>query len=476
VGSQGEKLGSVVTLTDITQRKAAEEQIKQLAFYDPLTRLPNRRLLLDRLRQAVTACALHRRQVALLFIDLDNFKALNDTLGHDIGDRLLQQVGQRLIGCVRKGDTVARLGGDEFVVLLYDLSEQFPEAAAQTQRVGAKIQAALNQPYQIGLHHCFSTPSIGATLINDPQTSVDDLLKQADLAMYQAKAAGRNTLRFFAPAMQATLETRTALEAQLHEGLKHGQFLLYYQSQVDDEGDLIGAEALLRWRHPQRGLIAPAEFMALAEENGLILPLGLWVLATACAQLVRWARRPETAHLTLAVNVSARQFRHPDFVDQIRAVLDEQGADPHQLKLELTESLLLDDIGDTIAKMIALKALGLVFALDDFGVGYSSLTYLKRLPLAQLKIDRSFIRDVLTDPNDAAIARTIVALAHSLGLDVIAEGVETEAQREFLIRGGCRAFQGYLFDRPGPVEALRGVAPSARWRTGSDIRRAENLQ
>jgi EAL domain-containing protein (putative c-di-GMP-specific phosphodiesterase class I) len=322
------------------------------------------------------------------------------------------------------------------------------------QVVGAKVLTALTQPYELAGHHCHSTPSIGATLIGEYPVSVDELLKRADLAMYQAKAAGRNTLRFFDPEMQAALEARTALESELREALREGQFLLWYQAQVDSEGRLTGAEALVRWLHPRRGLVAPARFIPLAEETGLILPLGRWVLETACSQLARWAQRPQTAGLTLAVNVSAREFRHPGFVAQVEAVLEVSGADPHRLKLELTESLLLEDIADTIAKMTALKALGVGFSLDDFGTGYSSLSYLKRLPLDQLKIDQSFVRDVLTDPNDAAIARTIVALAHSLGLAVIAEGVETEGQRAFLLESGCRAFQGYLFGRPGPVEGL----------------------
>ncbi len=462
VGPQGEPLGSVVTLTDITQLKAAEDQIEQLAFYDPLTRLPNRRLLLDRLHQTVGICARGRQQGALLFIDLDNFKVLNDTLGHYIGDLLLQQVGQRLLNCVRVGDTVARLGGDEFVVILDGLSELPREAIDQTRNVSAKIQAALNQPYQLASHHCDSTSSIGATLISDHQTTMDDLLKQADLAMYQAKAAGRNTLRFFDPIMQAALEMRATLERQLREGLREGQFLLYYQPQVDHEGGLTGAEALLRWRHPVRGLVGPADFIPLAEETGLILQLGHWVLETACAQLANWALHPDTARLSLAVNVSARQFRHPNFVDQVRGVIERHGTDPRQLKLELTESLLLDNIEDTIVKMSALKDAGLIFSLDDFGTGYSSLSYLKRLPLDQLKIDQSFVQDVRIDPNDAAIASAIVTLAHNLGLDVIAEGVETGAQREFLLERGCCAFQGYLFGRPGPIEALRVTRSGSR--------------
>lgn len=461
IGSRGERLGSVVTLTDITQRKAAEKQIQQLAFFDPLTQLPNRRLLLDRLAQTLATFLRSGQPAALMFIDLDHFKTLNDTRGHDVGDLLLRQVGQRLSASVRLEDTVARFGGDEFVVILKDLGAYPQEAAAQTQCVGEKIQAALNQPYALasGNFHC--TSSIGVTLIHDGSASVDDLLKQADLAMYQAKAAGRDTLRFFDPAMQMDLEARTLLESQLRQGLEDGQFLLYYQPQVDHAGRLIGAEALLRWQHPQRGLIAPGEFIALAEETGLILPLGQWVLETACAQLAIWARQPATAGLRLAVNFSARQFFIPDFVDQVRAALGRHDINPNQLKLELTESMLLDNIENTATKMTTLKTLGVTFSLDDFGTGYSSLTYLKRLPLDQLKIDQSFVRDVLTDANDAAIVRVIVALAHSLSLAVIAEGVETEGQREFLLRSGCRAFQGYLFGRPGPVEALWGTRPAS---------------
>ena len=452
----------VGTLTDITVRKAAEDEIKHLAFYDPLTRLPNRRLLLDRMQQALASSARSGREGALLFIDLDNFKTLNDTLGHDIGDLLLQQVAQRLASCVREGDTVARLGGDEFVVMLEDLSKNPQESATQTEIVGEKILAALNLPYQLAGRQHHSTPSIGATLFNDHLNSVDELLKRADLAMYQAKAAGRNTLRFFDPEMQAVVTFRAALESDLRQGLQQNQFVLYYQSQVDGVGRVTGAEALLRWRHPQRGLVSPADFIPLAEETGLILPLGHWVLETACAQLVAWAALPDMSHLTLAVNVSARQFRHPDFVDQVLAVLDNSGAKPQKLKLELTESLVLDDVEDIIAKMTALKNKGVGFSLDDFGTGYSSLSYLKRLPLDQLKIDQSFVRDILTDANDAAIARTIVALAQSMSLAVIAEGVETGEQRDFLARQGCLAFQGYLFGRPLPAKVYDESVSAAR--------------
>nr|MDP2190078.1 EAL domain-containing protein [Rhodoferax sp.] len=441
----------VGTHTDITARKAAEDEIMRLAFYDPLTQLPNRRLLADRLTQALAASTRSRRHGALLFIDLDHFKTLNDTLGHDKGDLLLQQVALRLVSCVREGDTVARLGGDEFVLLLEGLSELAEEAATQTETVGEKILATLNQPYLLAGYENRSTPSIGITLFTDHQTSIEELLKQADLAMYQSKAAGRNTLRFFDSEMQAIVTAHAALEFDLREALRQQQFVLYYQAQVLDKGRLTGAEALLRWQHPQRGLVSPAVFIGLAEETGLILPVGHWVLETACAQLAQWAAQPNTSHLSLAVNVSAKQLQQADFVDQVLAVLGSTGANPHRLKLELTESLLLSNVENTIAKMSALKAKGVEFSLDDFGTGYSSLSYLKRLPLDQLKIDQSFVRDILIDPNDAAIAKMVVALADSLGLSVIAEGVETEAQRSFLADLGCHAYQGYLFSHPLPL-------------------------
>ena len=444
----------VGTMIDITKRKAAEDKVKYLAFYDPLTQLPNRQLLLERLEQALAASAGSQRHGALLLIDLDNFKTLNDTLGHGMGDLLLQQVAKRLIDYKCESEAVTRLGGDEFVVMLENLSDAPGEAARQAETVGQSLIALLTQTYLLAGYEHYSTSSIGVTLFNGYQESVAELLKRVDFAMYQAKAAGRNTMRFFDPAMQAAVTARAVLEVDLRDAVREGQFLLYYQAQVDGAGDLIGAEALVRWRHPRRGMVSPAEFIPLAEETGLILPLGHWVLETACKQLIVWAAQPEMAHLALAVNVSARQFRHPDFVAQVRAVLDHSGANPEKLKLELTESLLVANMEDIIAKMTALRAWGVGFSLDDFGTGYSSLAYLKRLPLDQLKIDQSFVRDILTDPNDAAIARTIVALAHSLGLAVIAEGVETEAQRDFLTRNGCHAFQGYLFGRPGPAENL----------------------
>ena len=448
------------TWRDITERKASADKIERLAFYDPLTDLPNRRLLLDRLEQALTSSARHHRFGALLLLDMDDFKTLNDTLGHDVGDQFLVEVARRLQASVREGDTVARHGGDEFVVILEDLSED-ALAPMQAESVAVKILLAVSKPYLLDLtvreglkntrsYHC--TSSIGITLFRGNSVSADELMKRADTAMYQAKAGGRNALRFFDPEMQAVVAARATLDNDLREAVRQGQFCLYYQPQVDSGGSRTGVEALVRWQHPRRGLVSPIEFIPQAEATGLIIPLGQWVLEAACAQLVAWETVPGMSALVVSVNVSARQFRHVDFVNQVLAIIDSSGVNPKKLKLELTESLLLEDAENIIGKMAVLKAKGIGFSLDDFGTGYSSLSYLKRLPLDQLKIDRSFVRDVLTDPNDAAIARTIVALAQSMGLAVIAEGVETEAQREFLAANGCTAYQGYLFGRPMPAE------------------------
>jgi diguanylate cyclase (GGDEF)-like protein/PAS domain S-box-containing protein len=448
----------VAVKSDITARKEAEERINNLAFFDPLTGLPNRRLLLDRLKHAIASAHRTDRHGALLFIDLDNFKTLNDTLGHDIGDLLLRQTAQRLLGCVREDDTVARLGGDEFVVLLEHVSTQVQDTASSAETVAGKILAALNQSYQLDSFTCHSSASIGVTLFSDHQGNLEDLLKRADLAMYQAKTAGRNTLRFFDPQMQVAVTTRAALEEDLREALRSQQFVLFYQAQVDGAGAITGVEALLRWHHPRRGLVSPAEFIPLAEDTGLIVPIGRWVLETACAQLSAWSARADRRALNIAVNVSARQFYSQDFVEQVTQVLDASGAAPQRLKLELTESLLVTHIEDVISKMQTLKAAGVCFSLDDFGTGYSSLSYLKKLPLDQLKIDQSFVRDILVDPNDAAIAKMVVALAESLGLAVIAEGVETDAQRSFLAELGCHAYQGYLFSRPLPLDEFEQLA------------------
>ncbi len=448
----------VASLIDITQRKAAEDEVKQLAFYDPLTQLPNRRLLLNRLHQSLLVSQRTHHLGALLFIDLDNFKVLNDTLGHDMGDLLLQQVAHRLMGCVRESDTVARLGGDEFVIMLESLSKTVQEAVAQSESVGRKILLSLNQPYVLGEqqpYHC--TASIGIALLGDRQDSVDDLMKRADLAMYESKAAGRNTLCFFDPQMQENIRARVTLEADLRRGLPEQEFCLYYQPQVDDTNHITGAEALVRWNHPAHGLLSPAVFIPLAEETGLIAPLGQWVLEAACKQLGVWRNQPDKAHLSISVNVSAVQLRQPDFVEQVLTIITQTQANPERLKLEVTESLLLDNVEDVIAKMTALKAHGIGFSLDDFGTGYSSLAYLKRLPLDQLKIDQTFVRDLLTDPNDATIARTIIALAESMGLSVIAEGVETKEQRDCLASEGCHAYQGYFFGKPLPLEAFEAL-------------------
>jgi diguanylate cyclase (GGDEF)-like protein/PAS domain S-box-containing protein len=439
---------------DITERRAAVDEIEHLAHYDALTQLPNRKLLMDRLEGALTRDDSSASIGALMLIDLDHFKVLNDTLGHAKGDLLLQQVATRLAGCLRLGDTVARLGGDEFVVMLEDLGLSEPSATACAGKVGMKVLATLSEPYELAGHQHHGTCSMGITCFGQRKESVGDLLKQADLAMYQAKAAGRNTLCFFDPLMQAAANANAAVSSELRQGLHDGQFVLYYQPQVGNNNKMFAVEALIRWQHPQRGLVLPGEFIAQAEENGLILPLGSWVLEAACAQLAVWAKKSETAHLCIAVNVSALQFRNPEFVDLVMRIITQAGIAASRLKLELTESLLAKDMEITIAKLGMLKKMGVTLAIDDFGMGYSALSYLKHLPLDQLKIDRSFVKDLLTDPNDAAIARTIIGLAQSLGLEVIAEGVENEAQRALLARFGCECYQGYYYCQPLPIDEL----------------------
>lgn len=439
---------------DITERKAAVDEIEHLAFYDVLTQLPNRKLLMDRLERALAQGAHSDTIGALMFIDLDHFKVLNDTLGHAKGDLLLQKVASRLSGCLRLSDTVARLGGDEFVVMLEDLGADSLNAINYADRVGEKILSTLSEPYELQGHQHHGTCSIGITCFNRQGQSVGDLLKQADLAMYQAKASGRNALCFFDPMMQAAATANAALSSDLRRGLHESEFVLYYQPQVGYDNRMFAVEALVRWRHPERGLVMPGEFVAQAEESGLILLLGHWVLEQACAQLALWAQRSETAHLRIAVNVSVRQFRHPEFVDQVMHIMRAAGVQADRLKLELTETLLATDIEVSVAKMGMLKDAGVTLSIDDFGMGYSALSYLKHLPLDQLKIDRAFVKDILTDPNDAAIARTIIGLAQSLGLGVIAEGVENEAQRALLARFGCECYQGYLYCQPVPIEEL----------------------
>jgi diguanylate cyclase (GGDEF)-like protein len=396
----------------------------------------------------------HARDGALMFIDLDNFKVLNDTLGHQKGDMLLQQVARRLRNCVAKGDVVARLGGDEFVVLLENTPEKPLDPLTAAQKVSQRILEGLGEPYVLPgyLHH--STCSIGVTLFGRTPSSVNELLKQADLAMYQAKAAGRNAVRFFDPEMQAVATANAALASDLRIAWRENHLKIEYQPQVGMDGTMTGVEALLRWEHPARGIVHPDEFIPTAEETSLIIPIGHWVLEAACSQLALWARRPDRAHLSIAVNVSVRQFRHPDFIDDVMTCVRRVGVPADKLKLELTESLLADGLDVTVAKMRSLKEMGVRLSVDDFGIGYSSLSYLKRLPIDELKIDRAFIKDILTDTNDAAIAGTIIGLCRSLGLEVIAEGVETEEQRAFLARQGCYRYQGYLFCRPLPIDQL----------------------
>ena len=451
-----------LVLTDVSQQKQAEEEVEHLAFYDPLTSLPNRRLMLDRLNQIMLATTRTGHAGALLFIDIDNFKTLNDTLGHDAGDLLLQQMAQRLAASVRAGDTVSRQGGDEFVVILDKLSEQPAEAAKETKIIADKILTALRQSYQLANHTYLTSVSIGATLFNTQEIVIDDLLKQADLAMYEAKAAGRNTFRFFNPHMQESINAHAKLVDNLHVALEQQQFQLHYQIQVDCVGVPVGAEALIRWR-TATGLLTPFNFLALAEETGLILAIGQWVIDTACAQLKLWQQHPLTRDITLSVNVSAKQFKHSDFVQQVQEAILKHDINPVLLRLELTESLVVGDVESLIPGMNALKNIGVRFILDDFGTGYSSIQYLKKLPLECLKIDQSFVRDIETDADSQAIVSTIISMAHHLGIDVMAEGVETEAQRQYLLSKGCKNFQGYLFALPLPIDEFQASLKKADW-------------
>ena len=451
----------VGTQTDISERKAAEREISNLVFKDPLTQLPNRRLLQDRLMQALSASERRGNSGALLFIDLDNFKIINDTLGHFVGDLLLQQVAHHLTTCVRECDTVSRIGGDEFVLILEELNQDTLEAATQAEAISENIIATLNQPYHLGIHECRTTASIGITLFNSHQRDIEVLFQQADIAMYQAKKAGRNSMRFFDPKMQESINSLATLEKELRHALKQHQFQLHYQIQVDTEQRPLGAEALIRWIHPERGFVSPAQFIPMAEENGLILPIGLWVLETACERLKAWEQEPGTRDLVLAVNVSARQFNQPDFVAQVNSVVQRHSIDPTRLKLELTESMLAENIEGIISSMNTLREIGIKFSLDDFGTGYSSLQYLQKLPLDQIKIDQSFVRDMTVNADDSAIVQTIIAMSKVLKLDIIAEGVETEEQRQLLHQLGCDHYQGYLFSKPMPLEQFEALLKKA---------------
>jgi diguanylate cyclase (GGDEF)-like protein/PAS domain S-box-containing protein len=446
--------GVSIYFRDITPRKTAESEIARLAFHDQLTGLPNRQLLTDRLQHAITTNKCSHYLGAVMFIDLDNFKSLNDTQGHHKGDRLLQELARRISSCVREIDTVGRLGGDEFVVLLEQLSNDPVEAASKAELIGAKIRTVLNQPCDLNDYQYIGTASIGITLLDHQVSNIEQLLKQADMAMYRAKSSGRNEIRFYDPAMQTAVNAKMVLETSLRDSIQNGMFTLHYQPQVDRQRQTIGVEALVRWLHPEHKDVPPSVFIPLAEETGLIVQLGAWVLKTACVQLVKWAKNGLTAQLRLSVNVSAHQFHHPNFVKDVLDILCETGANPDKLKIELTESALISDMNEAVSKITLLKDHGIRFSLDDFGTGYSSLSYLRYLPLEQLKIDRSFVSRIASNANDAAIVQAIIAMGHNLGLTIIAEGVETEQQIEFLSKYGCNAYQGFLFSKPVTADVL----------------------
>lgn len=454
---QAEGYKFIGMVRDLSERKRTEVLIEKLAFYDPLTQLPNRRLLKQRLTAALQECKLHKGQGALLYIDLDNFKHLNDSLGHGTGDQLLRQVASRLQQSVRQQDTVARLGGDEFIILLLNLSPNLQNAVQQAEAVAEKVRVALNTPFTLEQLSYVSSPSIGITLFSDDNNSIDQLLQQADLAMYQAKAAGKNQTRLFDVSMQVKASARTQLESELRQAIAKQQLQLYFQGLHDQHGQLVGAEVLLRWFHPELGSVNPAVFIPIAEDSGLIFEIGSWVIEQACQQLAQWHTQFPNLQLKLSINISARQFHQDGFLPQVLRTLERFSKVRQALQFELTESILVSRVDEVVTKMNVLKNYGIAFALDDFGTGYSSLSYLKRLPLALLKIDRSFINDILHDPNDAAIASTVIALSKALGLDVIAEGVETLAQRNALAELGCYFYQGYYFSKPLPASEFMQV-------------------
>lgn len=454
----------VATFFDISERKQAEATIREMAFYDPLTNLPNRRLFTDRLAQALAASNRTRQFGALLMLDLDNFKTINDVHGHAAGDRLLIEVAKRLLNTVRESDTVSRLGGDEFVLILENFGQDELLAASFVEQTASKVLAVLNEPYFIEAGdpsvRFHTSASCGIAMFQTTQVATEDLMKRADVALYQAKDAGKNTSRFFSESTQAEVYRNAELMLELRSALEHGNFQLYFQPQLDDQKRIVAAEALIRWQQPNGTIVAPAQFIPYAEKSGLILPIGNWVLTEACKTLNGWAKNPVTSSLRLAVNLSARQFHQAGFYDSICTLLDRYGVNPSLLELELTESIVIDNIGDAVAKMNSLKQLGVRLSLDDFGSGYSSLTYLKRLPFNHLKIDQSFVRDIMNDRDDAAIVRTIIAMGRALRLVVTAEGVETEAQHRYLQRKGCRMFQGFLFSEPLSLDNFYALAES----------------
>jgi len=433
------------------QRREAEFKVHRLAYYDTLTQLPNWRLMKEHLQHSIDSNQQTNTFGALIYLDVDDFKRINDSCGHPAGDSLLQDISRRLSALDMDGTTLGRVGGDEFVLIADGLSSDELKAADKAEVVAERIQRSFSEPYLFNDKAHSLSVSIGVTLFNGTGENVDSLFQYSNAAANLAKLSSPNGLRFYDPAVQAELEAKTELERDLRLAIDQQQFVLVYQTQVDSTGKAVGAEALIRWQHPQRGFVSPGTFIPLAEETGLIVPIGQWVLEAACDQLVAWADDETTAHLTLAVNVSAKQFQQPDFVDSVRCALAKSGALPHLLKLELTESTVIGNVDDTIARMHQLKALGITFAMDDFGTGYSSLQYLKRLPLDQIKIDQSFVRDLHQNPDDMAIVQTIIAMGHALGLNVIAEGVETQAHWRYLNDHQCHAYQGYYFCKPVPA-------------------------
>jgi len=452
-------ISPAITLLRVRNQIALQQSAKALkraAYYDTLTNLPNRTLLLERLKFATASSQRSEKKAALLFIDLDDFKKINDNLGHDIGDLLLQNVGQRLESCLRECDSAARFGGDEFVILLENLSTDFDEAGIQMSTIGNKIFAALNQEYQLQTHKYFCTPSIGATIFSGHEFSIEELVKQADIAMYQSKSQGKNNLCVYDTKIQADITARETLENDLRSALTNDEFVLFYQAQFQ-HNKIIGAEALIRWQHPTRGLILPDHFIPLSESTGLIIPIGNWALHEACTQLKTWSHQESTKDLKLAVNISIRQFQQTHFVDQVIEAITNYKINPQNLKLELTESLFLGDLDSAIFKMNKLRKIGVHFSMDDFGTGYSSLSNLKKLPIEQVKIDKSFVRDISSNPDDAVIVQTIIAMTQHMGMSVIAEGVESDLQRVFLEENDCACFQGYLFSKPVPLDQFEAL-------------------
>lgn len=447
----------VAIFSDITARKRAEEETHRLAFYDVLTGLPNRRLLLDRLSSALTASARRNDYGAVLFIDMDRFKLINDMLGHDYGDLLLIEVGARIKSCVREMDTVARFGGDEFVVLIEGVSTVLDPALRKIALLAEKIRAALALPYRLNEHEQQSSPSIGVSLFHDNHEALEILIEHADMAMYQAKNSGRNAVCFFDPAMQRNVSLHDALRDDMHHILARQQLQLHYQIQVDKSNRPLGAEAFLRWIHPERGMILAEQFIPIAEESALIIDIDRWVLQTACQQLSLWSRDDKTVDLTLTINISAKQFSQADFVDKIAEMLNLHQADPAHLKLELSERLVLTDINSLIEKIYALKNLGVRLSMDNFGTVFSSLSYLKQLSPDQLKINQKIVQGISLEGSDAQLVATVANLAKSLDLTIFAEGVETEAQRIFLKDQDCSAYQGYLFGKPVSIEEFEAL-------------------